>query len=153
MTEHSATIRWTRTAAGVDDYSRIHTWSTDAGAMVEASASPLIVPPPLSADDRLDPEQGFVASIAACHMLWFLSIAGKKGYRITRYCDRAVGLLGKGAQGRLAMTDIRLSPVVGFDSSVPTEQEHQQLHAAAHAQCFLAASVHARITLAPTIED
>lgn len=153
MTEHAATIRWIRTSAGVDDYSRNHTWSNDSGALVEASASPLIVPPPLSGKGRFDPEQGFVASIAACHMLWFLSVAEQRGYQIRSYLDRAVGLLAKGSNGRLAVAEIRLSPVVGFKGSVPDEKSHFRLHAAAHERCFLAGSVHSSITLSPTIEE
>lgn len=153
MTEHAATIRWIRTSAGVDDYSRNHTWSNDAGALVEASASPLIVPPPLSGEGRFDPEQGFVASIAACHMLWFLSIAEQRGYQVRSYLDRPVGLLAKGPHGRLAVTEIRLSPVVGFVRSAPDEKTHIQLHASAHERCFLAGSVHSTITLSPKFED
>ena len=77
MPEHLATISWQRGDAVFSDnrYSRSHLWEFDGGARVVASASPHIVPIPLSDPASVDPEEAFLAAISSCHMLWFLSIA------------------------------------------------------------------------------
>ena len=45
---------------------------------------------PFSDPSAVDPEEMFVASLASCHMLWFLSIAGA-GFRVDSYRDAAEG--------------------------------------------------------------
>ncbi len=84
MSRYTANIRWTRGDAKFTDnrYSRRHLWRFDGGIEVPASSSPHSVPLPYSSADAVDPEEAFVASIASCHMLWFLSIAAKRGHRV-----------------------------------------------------------------------
>ena len=86
MGEHTAAIKWERNGAVFTDnrYSREHSWSFDGGVRIRASSSPQVVPLPLSVEEAVDPEEAFVASLAACHMLWFLSIAARKGYVVDR---------------------------------------------------------------------
>lgn len=93
MTEIQSSIVWERGAAQFIDgkYSRAHSWSFDGGAVVPASSSPHIVPLPFSIESAVDPEEAFVASLSSCHMLWFLSIAAKRGLRVNFYRDVAVG--------------------------------------------------------------
>ena len=151
MTEHHASIHWQRIPVG-SDYSRDHHWSIPNGARVAASASAALVPPPLTGDQRFDPEQGFVASIAACHMLWFLTLAEQRGWPVQGYVDQAVGVLAKPAGGRLSITEIRLSPRVRFADSAPTSEVYRALHEAAHERCFLAQSITARVDCQPSID-
>jgi hypothetical protein len=66
----------------------------------------------MSDASAVDPEELFVASLAACHMLWFLSIAARRGYKIDRYEDQAEGWLARNGQGHLAMTEVCLRPRV-----------------------------------------
>ena len=84
MTQYTATIMWERNAATFTDsrYSRGHQWQFDGGVVVPASASPHAVPRPFAVDAAVDPEEAFVAALASCHMLWFLSIAAKQGFVI-----------------------------------------------------------------------
>lgn len=75
MATHQATIEWEsdgRFASG--HYSRAHDWSFDGGAIVRSSSSPAVVPVPMSDPAAVDPEEALIASAAACHMLWFLSL-------------------------------------------------------------------------------
>ena len=93
---HSALIRW---QAGDADflgkrYSRAHSWSFDGGVVVPASSSPLVVPLPMSDAGAVDPEEAFVASLASCHMLWFLDIASRAGIAVASYEDAAEGHMG-----------------------------------------------------------
>ena len=94
--EYRATIRWTRGADEIfsdNRYSRGHRWSFDGGIEVPGSASPSVVPLPLSREDAVDPEEAFVAAISSCHMLTFLYVAAKQGYVIDGYADEAVGVM------------------------------------------------------------
>src|SRR5262245_33185092 len=81
-------------------YSRAHEWQFDGGAQVHASASPHVVRAPFSDPSAVDPEEAFVAAIASCHMLFFLAFAAKRGFQITTYEDRAVGVMSKTSDGR-----------------------------------------------------
>src|SRR5512147_586110 len=107
MSLYTAVIAWERSGAVFTDnrYSRGHRWNFDGGVEVPASASPHVVPLPLSVAAAVDPEEAFVAALASCHMLWFLSIAARQGIVVERYRDEAIGVMAKNAQGRLAMTE------------------------------------------------
>ena len=110
MGHHNARVEWHRDNAKFTDnrYSRAHEWSFDGGVLVPASSSPNVVPVPLSDPNAIDPEEAFVAALASCHMLWFLSIAAKRGFVIDRYEDDAVGELAKNEEGRLAMKTVKI---------------------------------------------
>ena len=112
MSEYVATIRWQRGEQDfIDDkYSRGHEWEFDGGVTVPASASPTIVPLPMSVAENVDPEEAFVASLSSCHMLFFLSLAAKRGFVPDEYTDAAVGYLGKSDDNKLVMTRVVLRP-------------------------------------------
>jgi len=117
MAEHTATIHWSREneANFVDNrYSRAHLWTFDGGAEIHASSSPHVVPVPMSEPSAVDPEEVFIASLSSCHMLWFLSIAAKRGFIVNEYLDKACGIMGKNSEGRVAITNVTLSPQVSF---------------------------------------
>src|SRR5438045_3319976 len=101
MSNHVATIAWQCTATPADfvagKFSREHTWTFDGGATIAASPSPKIVPAPWSNAASVDPEEAYVASIASCHMLTFLYLAGKRGFAFASYRDAAVGVMTKNA--------------------------------------------------------
>src|SRR6266446_8417137 len=97
MSEHKATIRWSRTGPDFlhGKYSREHSWTFDGGATVPASPSPSVVPAPWSNAANVDPEEAFVASISSCHMLTFLHLARLDGVTVARYEDEATGTMTK----------------------------------------------------------
>jgi organic hydroperoxide reductase OsmC/OhrA len=152
MAEHVATIAWQRGDARFVDnrYSRVHTWTFDGGAEVRASSSPHVVPAPWADATAVDPEEAFVASIASCHMLWFLSIAAGRGFRVDRYVDAAVGTMAKNDQGKLAITRVTLHPDAAFSGDrLPGAAEVAAMHHEAHAECFIANSVRTEIRCEP----
>lgn len=154
MARHLATVEWRRAGAVFSDnrYSRAHVWRFDGGTEVRASASPHVVPAPLSDPAGVDPEEAFVASLSSCHMLWFLSIAAKRGLVVDRYVDEAVGVLAPNADGRLAMTRVTLRPAVSFAGSrVPDAAELRELHERAHHECYIATSVRTDVVCEPVI--
>ena len=150
MPTHTATIRWSA-SAGEDyakgQYSRAHEWAFDGGAVVPASASPHIVPAPWSDAAGVDPEEAFVASLSSCHMLFFLDFAKRAGFAIASYVDAAEGVLGKLADGRMAMTRVTLRPRVEWDGEAPDAAALADLHHRAHEACFIANSVTTEVTI------
>jgi organic hydroperoxide reductase OsmC/OhrA len=101
----------------------------------------------------VDPEEAFVASIASCHMLWFLSIAVQGGFRVDGYVDGAVGVMGKNAAGKTAVTRVTLHPQVTFSSAkLPSHAEIVELHHKAHDECFIANSVTTDIRCEPVYD-
>lgn len=129
-------------------YSRVHTWSFDGGVTVSASASPHVVRAPWSDASAVDPEEAFVASIASCHMLTFLYVAGKQGFAITRYDDHAVGTMTKNEHGVSWVSEVVLTPRIAWHGDHrPSPEQLEQLHAEAHHQCFIANSVKTRISV------
>ena len=152
MPEYRAVVEWNRGGAVFTDnrYSRHHRWLFDAGIEVPASASPHVVPPPLSVAAAVDPEEAFVASLSSCHMLWFLSIAAKRGFVVDSYRDDAVGIMAKDASGKLAMTRVTLRPDARFSGSMrPAADEMLAMHHEAHGQCFIANSVKTDVRCEP----
>jgi organic hydroperoxide reductase OsmC/OhrA len=152
MAEHSATVLWQRAGAKFTDnrYSRAHRWIFDGGLTVPASASPHVVPIPLSEPSNVDPEEAFVAALSSCHMLWFLSIAARRGFVVDAYRDEAVGRMEKNEEGRLAITRVTLHPRIEFASpKIPDARELEGLHAEAHDNCFIASSVRTKVSVEP----
>ncbi len=153
MSEHMATVAWQRGSQAFTDnaYSRAHRWIFDGGATVEASASPDVVPVPMSIPENVDPEEAFVASLSSCHMLFFLSLAARQGYVVDSYTDAAVGITGKNDEGRIAVTRVTLEPKVSFaGDKVPTAGEIEKLHHKAHDLCFIANSVKTEVAVSVT---
>ncbi len=155
MAEHSATITWQRGNADFLDkrYPRAHRWQFDGGATVAGSSSPHTVPLPYSDAAAVDPEEAYVAALSSCHMLWFLDLACRGGWRVNRYIDAAVGTMGKDAQGRLVVSEVQLRPVTAFDAAhAPSAEVLADLHHQAHHACFLANSVKTEIRCTPVLE-
>ena len=152
MAEHRAVISWEREGAAFVDnrYSRGHRWDFDGGTQVAASSSPHVVPLPYSVETAVDPEEAFIAALASCHMLWFLSLAAKQGYIVDRYQDAAIGVMGRNSGGKLAMLDVTLRPAITFSGAKrPDEEQLAALHHAAHSECYLANSVKTHIHCLP----
>ena len=145
MSEHHATIDWQGGTSEFtyEAYSRDHDWAFPGGTEIAASAAPAFRGTP----ERIDPEEAFVAAIASCHMLTFLALAARKGIVIDRYHDRAVGLLEKNDEGRLAITKVTLRPEIDFGGEPPDAPELARLHEQSHHGCFIANSVRTTITV------
>lgn len=152
MSTYTAGIRWSRGEQKFTDnrYRRAHTWHFDGGTVVPASSSPAVVPVPMSDASAVDPEEAFVASLASCHMLWFLSIAAKQGFVVEAYADDARGVMAKNPAGKLAMTKVTLRPLVTFGGAkLPDRAALDALHHAAHGECFIAASIRSEVVIEP----
>ena len=144
MTQHTAEISWQR---GTQDfvgnrYSRKHVLRFDGGAEIVGSSSPHVVPLPMSDAAAVDPEEMFIASLASCHMLWFLSIAAKYDFCVDRYDDKPVGVMQRNKAGRMAVAVVTLKPLVQFSgTTLPSYDQLMKMHHEAHEECFIANSV------------
>lgn len=153
--EYGAEVLWQRGAneAFTDSrYSRRHRLRFDGGAEVAGSSSPLSVPPPMSDASAVDPEEAFVASLAACHMLWFLALAAQAGHVVERYRDAATGEMTKNANGKLWLSTVTLRPEVRYAGATPpSDAAQRQLHHRAHEECFIANSVKSEVRCEPVL--
>lgn len=151
MSEHSAHIEWQKAPNEVfidGRYNRVHQWHFDGGFSMPASPSPMIVPSPFSNPDFVDPEEAFIASLASCHMLFFLHFAANQGIVIEGYTDNPVGELDKNDEGKLCITSVTLEPeVILAEQSITHKKSLAELHHQAHEACFLARSVNFEINI------
>lgn len=147
MSTYTATIRWTYDGQNFlnDEYSRAHDWEFDGGQVIPASASPHIVPLPNSVAENVDPEEAFVASLSSCHMLFFLSLAMKRGILVEEYIDAAEGVMEKNDDGKIAITRVTLRPQARYGGEAPDPELVEKLHHRAHDLCFIANSVRSEV--------
>lgn len=148
MSEHRASLTWNRDR---DDfkyptYTRDHEWAFPGGEGIPASAAPEF----LGNASRVDPEEAFVAAIAACHMLTFLAVAAKRRFVVDAYTDDAIGYMEKNEDGRLAITLVELHPDIRFSGETrPTPEQIESMHHLSHEECFIANSVKTEIVVLP----
>ena len=144
MANHTASIRCQLSGPNFlkGQFSREHAWRFDGGAVIPASASPAVVAPPNANPAHVDPEEAFVASIASCHILTFLYLAGRRGFEVQSYEDDAVGVTSRNEQGATWVSSVTLRPKIQYGGSKqPSAADIEQLHHQAHEQCFIANSV------------
>jgi organic hydroperoxide reductase OsmC/OhrA len=148
MSEHHASLRWTRTSSDFtyERYNRAHTVTFKSGAiMLPGSAAPAF----RGDADRVDPEEAFVASLSACHMLTFLAICARKRLTVDSYEDDAVGYLEKGTGGKLWIARVVLHPRIGFAAGTLVDDATlAQIHHLSHEECFIANSVKTDVSVA-----
>lgn len=148
MARYEATIEWQANGGFRDgSYSRAHRWEFDGGASIAASSSPNVVPVPYSDPAGVDPEEALVASVASCHMLWFLALAQKAGFDVASYRDKAIGTMGRDDRGKISVTRIELLPEIAFKEREPSASELAELHHAAHESCFIANSLRTEVVV------
>jgi organic hydroperoxide reductase OsmC/OhrA len=95
-------------------------------------------------DSKSNPESLLVAALSSCHMLWFLSLARKKGFEVASYEDDADGVLdGK----RIASATLR--PRVRWAGEPPQPDGIEALHRRSHELCFIANSVDFPVEVEP----
>jgi organic hydroperoxide reductase OsmC/OhrA len=152
MGAHLANVEWRSDGRFREGrYSRVHHISFDGGAAVTGSASPQVVPAPMADPTAVDPEELLVASVSACHMLWFLDLARRAGLDIAAYRDEARGVMGK-LDGRTAITRIVLRPRIAFEGGPPDEATLARLHHDAHEHCFIANSLRSEVIVESPVD-
>jgi organic hydroperoxide reductase OsmC/OhrA len=127
-------------------YSRGHVITFDGGLLVPASASPHVVGK-WAVEEAVDPEEMFVAALSNCHMLTFLHKARLAGFVVTAYRDHASGTMEEIAPGKMAVTQVTLSPTIEWQGEIPDAETLADLHHQAHEECFIANSVKTQVSV------
>jgi organic hydroperoxide reductase OsmC/OhrA len=89
---------------------------------------------------RYNPEELLVASLSACHMLWYLHLAADSGIVVVDYRDDATGTMIEERDGGGKFAEVTLHPVVTAKAPVD-EDLARRLHERAHDLCYIASSV------------
>jgi organic hydroperoxide reductase OsmC/OhrA len=154
MSLHQATVEWRRLGADFDyqTYDRGHWLAFGDDIRLPGTAARANIPDTAPHSPGVDPEQAFVAAISSCHMLWFLHLACTAKLVVDRYVDNASGLLERNAEGKLAVTSVRLRPAVTFSGAQPDAGKVRALHEQAHEKCYIANSVKTEILVEPEFE-
>lgn len=98
--------------------------------------------------DMTNPEELLAASLGSCHMLTFLAVASKSGYVVDNYESKAEAIMGKNENGKMSVTEIHLYPTTVFSGlKQPTAEQLKSLHDKAHANCFIAQSIHTKVNV------
>lgn len=147
--EYSATVTWTGNrgtgTSGYRDYSRDHVIAAGAKPDIPGSADPAF----RGDADRWNPEDLLVASVSACHKLWYLHLCAVNGVVVTAYEDHAEGQMVTEEDGSGRFTEVVLRPRVTISSG--DRERAASLHHDAHEKCFIANSVNFPVRCEPTI--
>ena len=151
-TVHLATIDWQRGkwTGAKGKYSREHLWHLVGGAKLKASDSPAMLPKAFTDRAAVNPENMFVAAVASAHMFSWLNVAFGMGIEVASYLDRAHGVLSESASGQIWVSEVILYPKITFDPHYEvTAEAVAKVHELAHARCFIARSIKAKVTVRP----
>ncbi|QDH77657.1 OsmC family peroxiredoxin [Echinicola soli] len=99
---------------------------------------------------RHNPEELFLASIASCHMLWYLHLCAEAGVSIVSYEDHAEGIMQENKNGSGQFSEVVLYPVVTVEAE-SMKTKAMQLHEEANKYCFIANSCNFKIRHKPVV--
>lgn len=146
-------VRWTgNQGSGTESYrgySRSHEISAQGKASTLAGSSD----PSFRGDEtRWNPEELLLASLSACHKLWYLGLCAGAGVSVLEYEDAAEGVMVEEQNGAGQFLSVTLRPrlIVTAESNLQTARE---LHHQAHEMCFIARSVNFEVRCEPVIES
>jgi organic hydroperoxide reductase OsmC/OhrA len=136
---YTVELEWTgNTGAGTTSYAgygRDHVLSVPGKPDLAGSADPQFRGDPA----RWNPEELLVASLSACHQLWYLHLCAEAGVVVTAYRDRAEGEMTLEADGGGRFVAVTLRPEVTIAAGDP--ERAMALHGEAARLCFIARSV------------
>ncbi len=93
---------------------------------------------------RYNPEDLFLSSLSACHMLWYLHLCSVNKIIVTEYIDRAKGVMEETKNGSGKFTSVTLNPEVKITDKNRIEKANE-LHEEANKMCFIANSCNFKI--------
>ena len=112
-----------------------HRLEFDGRAPLDVSAAPQYRGDPT----KLNPEELFLASLASCQMMTYVSLATRAGIEVLAYEDHAEATLAM-ADRRMRVTEVQLRPRITI-SATSDEDKARSLVDSAHDGCFIANSV------------
>ena len=147
MKEHdfTAQVAWTgnqgQGTRGYRSYTRDWSVTTPGKPEIRCSNDPL-----LGGDPTLhNPEDMLIATVSACHMLWYLHLASSARIVVTSYMDTPVGTGQSEPDGTGRFIRAVLRPAIEVERGTDLEKA-DQIHHQIHKHCFIARSVNFPIT-------
>lgn len=95
-----------------------------------------------------NPEELLLASLSACHQLWYLGLCAGAGVVVTAYEDEPEGTMVEEPDGRGRFAAVVLRPRVTLQEFSDTKAA-EALHRTTHAKCFIARSVNFAVSCEP----
>ncbi|MBM3568553.1 MAG: OsmC family protein [Alphaproteobacteria bacterium] len=149
---YSAQVRWTGNrgsgTSGYKDYGRDHVIESPGKPPIPGSSDPAF----RGDGARYNPEDMLVASLSACHMLWYLHLCAVAKIVVTDYVDRAEGTMAEGGDGGGRFVSAVLRPLATLAPG-SDRAKAEALHHEAHRLCFVANSVNFPVTVEPEFSD
>ncbi len=150
--DFSPRIAWTGDRGeGTRSYrSYDRTWriETPGKAPVECSNDPM-----LGGDPSLhNPEDMLIASLSACHMLWYLHLASDAGIVVRGYTDEPVGEGESAPDGSGRFIGAVLRPRIEVEMGSDLERA-EAIHHEIHKVCFIARSVNFPVRYEPVFVE
>ena len=145
---YAVAVTWTGNTgtgtSGYRNYQRSHDISASGKPAIPGSSDPVFRGDP----GRWIPEDLLVASLSACHQLWYLHLCAEAGVVVEAYVDEAVGVMEELADGGGQFIEVVLQPRVRIAPGCDQAKAHS-LHHDAHAKCFIARSVNFPVKCEP----
>jgi organic hydroperoxide reductase OsmC/OhrA len=136
---YTVALEWTgNTGAGTASYagySRDHVLSSPGKPDLAGSSDPHF----RGDRARWNPEELLVASLSACHQLWYLHLCAEAGIVVNGYRDAAEGEMAMEADGGGRFVAVTLRPEVTIAAG--DADRAMALHGEAAKLCFIARSV------------
>lgn len=132
---------------GYARYSRNHTIRAAGKPEIFGSSDPVFRGDP----SRYSPEELLVASLSACHLLWYLHLCAVNRITVVEYRDEAEGAMEERADGGGRFVHAELRPKVTIAAG--DRELALALHDEAHHHCFIARSVNFPVDVVPTIVE
>jgi organic hydroperoxide reductase OsmC/OhrA len=143
-------VAWTgNTGTGTSSYTayqRAHEISAEGKPVIPGSSDPAF----RGDKSRYNPEELLLASLSACHMLWYLHLCADARIVIETYTDQARGSMQLDADGGGRFTEAVLRPSIVIKGECDPARA-LALHERAHHLCFIANSMNFAVRVEPTI--
>ncbi|MFV9550780.1 OsmC family protein [Algibacter sp. PT7-4] len=153
MKKHSYKIKveWTGNEGdgtlNYKSYSRNHDIISDKKYdVIKGSSDPSF----LGDNTKYNPEDLFLSSLSACHMLWYLHLCSVHKIIVIEYLDVAVGVMEEFENGSGKFTKVTLNPKVKITDKNMIEKANK-LHIEANKMCFIANSCNFKVEHNPSI--
>ncbi|WP_336945470.1 OsmC family protein [Asaia sp. BMEF1] len=128
-------------------YGRNHVIAAEGKAVIHGSADPSFHGDPTG----WNPGELLLASLSACHKLWYLGLCAGAGIVVTAYRDSAEAVMMENPQGDGEFESAVLRPLITLASGSSIERA-QALHDQAHAHCFISRSVNFPVICEPVFQ-
>src|SRR5215475_9662020 len=128
-------------------YSRAHELCAPGKPTIAGSSDPSFRGDPA----RWNPEELLIASLSACHQLWYLHLCAEAGIVVEGYSDEASGIMIEQPDGRGQFESVTLRPHARLASGAD-QLIARRLHHEAAKMCFIARSVSFRVDHEPSFD-